>query len=118
MEVMTLSAGAATIDITPQLGLPMGGYGARTQPAAATHDQLTGRVLVLSDGREEVAIVVCDLLGAPPLLVSEVRKEAGRLGLKADNVLVAATHTHAGQSVVYTRRLNDYLLESDSRLGR
>lgn len=117
MEVMTLSAGAATIDITPSAGLPMGGYGARTQPAAATHDQLTGKVLVLSDGREEVALVVCDLLGVPPLLVSEVRKEGDRIGLKADNVLVAATHTHAGPSVVYTRRLNDYLLETASLLA-
>jgi hypothetical protein len=118
MEGMALSAGAATIDITPEAGVAMGGYGARTDAATGRHDSLQGRVVVLADQHTEVAIVVCDLLGVPPLLVSELRREAESLGLEPGNVLVAATHTHAGPSVVYTRRLNDYLLEMAARLRR
>jgi Neutral/alkaline non-lysosomal ceramidase, N-terminal len=117
MKSMVLLAGASTLDITPEPGLMMGGYGSRTEAAAGTHDPLKGRVLVLSDGTETMAIVISDLLGAPALLVEQVRNAASAHGLKPDNVLVAATHTHAGPSVVYTRRLNDYLVEAGNRLG-
>lgn len=92
-----LLAGAAKVDITPPLGLPMGGYGARQGVSTGVADPLHARALVLSDGSEPVVVVVCDLLGVSTDLVATAREQVRRdHGHDADRVLVAATHTHSG----------------------
>ena len=49
-------AGAATADITPGVGVAMGGYGARVGVSQGTMDPLLVRTLVLSD--DESALVI------------------------------------------------------------
>ena len=102
---MTLSAGAATADITPPAGGLMDGYGARREPSAGVHDPLYARVVVLEADEgaprgaptRRWAIVSCDLLGMHASITSEVRHLAEkRLGIAAENLLVCATHSHAG----------------------
>jgi hypothetical protein len=94
---MTLRAGAATVDITPPVGVMMDGYGARIQPSRAIHDPLFARVLVLDDGRSACAIAGTDLLGMHPWITDQVRDGVSRAtGIAADHVLVSATHNHAG----------------------
>ncbi|HEY5640784.1 MAG TPA: neutral/alkaline non-lysosomal ceramidase N-terminal domain-containing protein [Dehalococcoidia bacterium] len=92
-----LLAGAAVADITPPVGVQMDGYGARTQPSLGVHDELMARVLVLEQGDETAVIISCDLLGMHPHVASEVRARAGaETGVRADGVVIAATHNHAG----------------------
>lgn len=86
---MTLSAGAAVVDITPPPGLMMCGYAARTEPASGTHDPLTARALVIGD----TAIVVADVLGVHEESCARIR---ARCGFADDRVVVIATHTHGG----------------------
>ncbi len=94
---MELTAGAATAEITPAIGLAMGGYSLRKFPAAGTHDPINARILVLGDGRTAVAIIVCDLVATPPALVAAIRASVERAtGIAAERVCVAATHTHSG----------------------
>ncbi len=81
-------AGAATVDFTPRPGLLLAGYAARTEPALGTHDSLTARALVVGD----TAIVVADVIGIHQATSARIRQ---RCGLPPDNVVVAATHTHA-----------------------
>lgn len=88
-------AGAATGNITPDLGtLIIGGFS--PTPAREIHDELHVRTLVLDDGNQQLAIVVCDNLGLP----REVCDEAKRLireqsGLDGSQVMIASTHTHS-----------------------
>jgi len=90
-------AGAAALDITPPVGAAMGGYGRRVGVSTGIIDPLLVRALVLSDGKNEVAIAVCDLLGVGSDLVAESRRlTEEQTGIPAHHVLVAATHTHAG----------------------
>ena len=42
-------AGAAKVKITPQIAVPMAGFGNRTQPAEATSQDLWAKALVLED---------------------------------------------------------------------
>lgn len=81
-------AGAASVDFTPPPGLLLAGYAARTEPALGTHDPLTARALVVGD----TAIVVADVIGIHQATSARIRQ---RCGLPPDNVVVAATHTHA-----------------------
>jgi neutral ceramidase len=91
-------AGAAASDITPEIGqLIIGGF----SPTAIKHihDQLWARALVIDDGTQRLAFVVCDNIGLP----KEVCDEATRLihglsGLDRSHVLISATHTHSAGS--------------------
>ena len=106
---MTLSAGAAHVDITPGAGIPMGGYGARKGMAAGIHDSLQVRTLVLSDGGTTIALAICDLVGVGPDIVGPAREIIQReCGIPADHVLVGATHTHSGPGNLRSRDSDGY----------
>lgn len=111
-----LRAGAATANLTPPLGADIIG-GFLPFPATHVHDELLARCLVLDDGKTQIALVVCDLLG----LHRSVSVEARRLieeatGIPAGNVMISGTHTHSAASALGTtprgyfsdRELDDY----------
>jgi len=116
VEKIPLLAGAATSNITPNLGGEIVG-GFLPFPATHIHDELHARCLVLDDGKTKIAMVVCDLLG----LHRSVSVEARRLieeqtGIPAANVMISGTHTHSATNAVGTyprtyvsdMELNDY----------
>ncbi|MBI2478923.1 MAG: hypothetical protein HYV60_09900, partial [Planctomycetia bacterium] len=68
-----LQAGAATSNITPELGtIIVGGFA--PYPARHVHDELHARCLVLDDGQTKIALVVCDLLGLHRSVSVEARR--------------------------------------------
>lgn len=93
--VRRLSAGAATSNITPQLGeLIVGNW--TPIPATHVHDELHARCLVLDDGETRVAIVVADNVGIPRRVLDEARRLAHeRSHIPVDRILIASTHTHS-----------------------
>src|SRR5690349_18494957 len=98
-------AGAATSNITPDLGSMIIGNFVPI-PATAVHDELHARCLVLDDGKTKLAFVVCDLLG----LHRSVSVEARRLveeatGIPPSHVLISGTHTHSAASALGDSRL-------------
>jgi hypothetical protein len=109
-----LMAGAATSNITPDIGTGIVG-GFMPFPSTHVHDELHARCLVLDDGKTKLALVVCDLLG----MHRSVSVEARRLitdatGIPASHVMISATHTHSAGSALGDNRyvdeqpLNDY----------
>jgi hypothetical protein len=115
-ESSPLRAGAATSNITPELGtLVVGGFA--PYPAQHVHDELSVRCLVLDDGQTKLALVVCDLLG----LHRSVSVEARRLiqeamGIPPQNVFISATHTHsAGTALGKSRYVNEQVLDDYQR---
>ena len=101
-----LRAGAAAVEITPPLGDPMAGYGARTGGSTGIHDPLYARALVLDDGTTRLGIVIADLVGVTAELARQSRERASTLtGIPPENILVGATHTHAGPD--YFRSIAD-----------
>jgi hypothetical protein len=93
-------AAAAKVDITPPVGVPLDGN-VRDKNSQGIHDNLFAKALVFTDGEETVAIVACDLVGLSPELVGRARQliEEGS-GIKGENVLLNATHTHSGPAVI------------------
>lgn len=88
-------AGAATSNITPELGGSVVG-GFAPFPCTHIHDELYARCLVLDDGETKLALVVCDLLGLHRSVSLKAREfiEA-ETGIAAANVLISGTHTHS-----------------------
>jgi len=104
-----IQAGAAVIDITPGVGIAMGGYGARQGVSAGIHDPLFVRTLVLDDGATRLVLAVCDLVGVPAELVEQARALIEQeCGIPQENVCVSATHTHSGP-LLRTEGVEDYV---------
>ncbi len=91
-----LRAGAATSNITPDMGVVLDGTIMKIGPAKQVHDELHARCLVLDDGKTRIAFAVCDVTMMAPEIVAEAKgllKEA--LDLPPENILISATHTHS-----------------------
>jgi neutral ceramidase len=99
-----LQAGAATSNLTPEIGgAIIGGFAPIS--SSHIHDDLHARCLYLTDGQTQLAIVVCDLLGIHRKISTEARRLITEAtGLPQDNVLISATHTHSATSALGDNR--------------
>ncbi|MBI1318675.1 MAG: hypothetical protein GC168_06970 [Candidatus Hydrogenedens sp.] len=94
-----LRVGWSAVDMTPHIGVPLAGYGARKGEKRSTgvHDPLFTRAIAFSDGTDTVVLVGADMLIMPPNVAELVRaRVAEKTGLGADSILFAASHTHCG----------------------
>src|SRR5205085_2458427 len=91
-----LKVGSAAVVITPPIGTPLAGY-YETRISEGVHDDLYAKALVLECGGARAAMVSCDLITMPPNVAAEARRLIERdTGLKADQVMISATHAHTG----------------------
>jgi hypothetical protein len=90
-----LTAGVASVNITPPVGIAMGGWAARDKPSQAVADDLYAKALVFSDGNTTAAILTMDVLKTYPDIVDSIRQHVvRRCGIPPDHVLIGASHTH------------------------
>jgi len=90
-------AGAARVDITPPVGLPMWGYGARKDvPCQGTLDPLTATGVVLRAGDERLAIVGLDLGRSPARETLRKIRAAVKEQTGIERILLVGSHTHHG----------------------
>ena len=102
-EDAVLKVGVAEVEITPPTNFPVCGY-YHVRLATGTIDPLKARAMVFEQGNTRAALVVCDLTGISADLTAEVRKRAAeRTGIAAEQIQLAATHSHTGPD--YTRHL-------------
>jgi hypothetical protein len=91
-----LRAGAAVANIDPDIWpLPMvGTFSLRL--AHKAHDPLHVRAVVLDNDGTRIAIAVVDSCYVPRSLVDDAKRRLAKVGtIRADRVLVSATHTHS-----------------------
>ena len=93
-----LMAGTGKSDITPPVGTPLAGYGARSgRPSTGVHDPTEARALILDNGTEKVALVSTDHLGFDHGMVERVRSLASAATqILPDRIFVMSSHTHSG----------------------
>ncbi|MBM3474554.1 MAG: hypothetical protein FJX75_14925 [Armatimonadetes bacterium] len=91
-----LRAGAAEIDITPEVGRRIPGQWLR-RFSESVRDPLLANALVLAAGETRLALVSADAISLKNTLVADAREQVvRRTGIGAENVLLHATHTHTG----------------------
>jgi hypothetical protein len=105
-----LRAGIAIKDITPPVPFRMSGY-FNERVSTGIKDPLHAKAIVFQQGDIAAALVLCDLVGVPRDLTGEARTQASKAtGIPADNIAVAATHSHTaplyygGLSVYFNQR--------------
>ncbi|MEX2263862.1 MAG: hypothetical protein WD696_18045 [Bryobacteraceae bacterium] len=91
-----LRVGRAAVSITPPAGTPIGSsYG--LTPSTGARDDIFAKAIVLELDGVKAAIVACDLISIRREIVAEARRLiAAGTGLRGDQVILSATHCHAG----------------------
>jgi neutral ceramidase len=104
-----LQAGWARRDITPPVGIHMGGYWGRSSGATGIHDPLYARLLAWTDGTVTAVLISLDVVALAPAWVARIRRQVSAVvpGTAEDTILVSCTHTHAGPLTLNFRGMGD-----------
>lgn len=95
--VVSHQAGSGTAVVAVPDGAALDGYGARTAPSSGRLRPLEANALVVEVGATRLLLVSIDAVAIDGELVDVFRRAASEeFGIGADQVLVAASHTHAG----------------------
>ena len=101
-EAPVLQAGFAREDITPQLSVPMGGYGnSNLRMSEGVDSNLYATCIAFTQGEEKVLFFTLDLLNTE--WSKNVRTTiSNATGIPADRIIISATHTHYAPDLVST----------------
>ena len=92
-------AGAATVSITPEPGLPLAGYYFE-RGAEGTLDDIGAHAVVFEKDGTVAAVVTLDLISTTRDMVEMARAEIEkRTGIPGSSVLISATHTHTAPTL-------------------
>lgn len=105
---MIVEVGAAHVCITPPVGVVLEGYASRFGPSIGVHDDLYANSIWLEVDGEIFVWISLDLIGVTKELNDTVRYNLKqKYGLKPENVLISATHTHSGPAMIGINEGND-----------
>lgn len=108
-EALALKAAVGKVDITPEPGLRLWGYGNRATPATGTAEPLMARALVLESGDLRAAIITLDLGRTPDDPLLEQLRERTTATCGVDKLFVTASHTHQAPTLEsYDGEPNEY----------
>jgi len=92
-----MRVGAARVDITPPVGVKLGGFAARYKSSEGVHDNLFARAICLGDDKTSLLLIAADIVEISNEAAQKARRGLSqKLGMKEDAIVVAATHTHSG----------------------
>ena len=91
-----LTAGAGRADLTPPTGYYGMGYVRSDMVLRGQHTRLFARAIVLERDGRKVALVAADLGAIAGGMVAEAGERLKDRGFSEGNILVSASHTHAG----------------------
>ncbi len=99
-ETGVLLAGAAEVDITPEMGIQIGGDIGRRRPVEEIREHIFARALMLESGGARCCIVSLELCVVTDPWVEEIRRRAAaRVGIDPGAVLVHAIQNHAAPTI-------------------
>ena len=98
-------AGVARVDTTPTKPVRMAGYASRTAPSQGVAHRLAAKALALADARDhKVVFVTCDIINFRWSFTHRVTDRVkAKYGLPREDVVLFASHNHAGPAPVEPR---------------
>lgn len=106
--------GLSSADLTPEMKIPLGGYGSaarrnwpfqlfKTRPfirlfksAEGSLDPIRAKVMTLKKDDQRIVWISLDVVGAPKEIHKAISLELSSLGIKSEHLFISATHTHSG----------------------
>jgi neutral ceramidase len=113
-ETFPWKAGVAVQSVTPPEMIWMAGYASRNKPAEGVAQDLFAKAVVLEDPTgSRLLIITLDLIGVPRHLREFLETElAAKHGLRPDQILLNASHTHCGP-VLHSPKGSFYSLDAE-----
>jgi len=109
-----LFAGAARVDISPEIGHNLDGWIDR-RPATRTVTPILARALALSLESAQVVIFSCDLLEMPGQLADRIKSRIEDIcSIPVDHIFIFPTHNHFGPSVSGTYANADDITDQEA----
>lgn len=94
-----LRVGAARVDVTPNQMPVLVNGGMLTRSSGEIKTRVNARAIVIDDGDDRMALVVVDSCMMPKMLLDDAKhRAANRTKLRADRIMISATHTHTAPS--------------------
>ena len=91
-----LKAGFGRSDITPELGVRLGGYGVKERPAEQINDHLHSTAIVLEQKDLKTVLLNLDWICIEEELVARIRNAVNeRTGILENQISVCTTHSHS-----------------------
>ncbi len=110
----SFSVGAGQVDITPAMGIQIGGDIGRYRPTEQIRDPLYARAVVVKSGNRTLAILSADVISITRAIADRIRQGAASiLGTEPEAVLCHATQTHSGPAVGNAMLADDYPFPAD-----
>jgi len=92
---------AARADVTPPVGVRMGGFAARYKGAEGIHDNLYAKAIYLEGRDSSLLLISADVVELPNDVVERARTMLSkRLSIDKGAIMMAATHTHSGPALM------------------
>ncbi|MBQ9501584.1 MAG: neutral/alkaline non-lysosomal ceramidase N-terminal domain-containing protein [Lentisphaeria bacterium] len=108
--------GFAVVDITPELGIYLTGYGRPERLAEGVHSPLNASIMVVGDGKTSAAVVGLDWCFVDRPLTQAIRREIGRQsGIPEENILLCCSHTHSAPHTACMRTLGRSAVDPENR---
>jgi len=97
-----MKASYRRIDISPPIGIRLGGYAHRLgKPSTKIHDPLYSRLLYISDNKEDILIIQSDLLGIYKKDANYIKKKIHeKTGLSIENIFLTTIHSHSSPETI------------------
>ncbi|MDR1619328.1 MAG: hypothetical protein LBS18_01495 [Clostridiales bacterium] len=112
-----MKASFSSICITPRTGLPLAGNGREDSASRGVHDHLYANMAYLEAGKSRLLFIGLDLLGIKKEDCDEIKRLLlKRCGLKEEEIILFATHTHSGPNTVEIFKC--FLTEADEEACR
>lgn len=91
-----LKAGFGCTDVTPKLGVRLGGYGVRERPGEEVLDRLQSNAMVLEQNGLKAVVINLDWICIEEYVVARIREGINKsTGIPKNNITVCTTHSHS-----------------------
>lgn len=99
-----ITAGSASIDTTPPVGVELSGYVGRSGKSEGILDPLHSKALALESDTCSILIVSIDTVSIGIKFSYQIRKKLScELGIPFENIIITATHTHSAPTPAMLR---------------
>ena len=118
-----LKAGIGRIDVTPDMGVRLGGYGIKDRPAEKVLDPLHATALVLEQAEIKVAIINLDWICIDEEDTATIRTLVNEItGIEKEHISVCTTHSHSTPNTLsawgWGDKESDYIKQAIPKIAK
>lgn len=111
-----MKIGFSIVDITPELGIYLTGYGHPERLAEAIHSPLQASIMVMADEQTSAAIIGLDWCFVDWPLTQIIRRHIHQAtAIPEQNILLCCSHTHSAPHTTYMRTLGRTAVDPENK---